>query len=226
MYFLSPMDIALLAIGFIITMYAQMKVKNTFARYSKIPSRKGKTGAQVAASILRTNNISNVQIEETNGLLSDHYDPVKRKLRLSSEIFHSTSVAALGVAAHEAGHAIQHNVGYAPLNVRHGLFPIANLGSNLAMPLFIVGMIFSSGFFMDIGIYLFLAAVIFQLVTLPVEFNASSRALVQLESGGHLERDEVSSARKVLSAAALTYVAATAVAILHLVRLLILRGDD
>ena len=107
MYFLSPMDIALLAIGFIITMYAQMKVKNTFARYSKIPSRKGKTGAQVAASILRTNNISNVQIEETNGLLSDHYDPVKRKLRLSSEIFHSTSVAALGVAAHEAGHAHQ-----------------------------------------------------------------------------------------------------------------------
>ena len=228
--FLSSTDILLLGIGFIITMYAQTKVKSTFARYSKIRSRKGLTGAQVAQRIMSANGIDDVQIEETRGMLSDHYDPVKKKLRLSSEIYHSTSVAALGVAAHEVGHAIQHKMAYAPLNIRHGLFPIANIGSNLAMPLFIVGLFFQRGmgFLMDVGIYLFLGAVIFQIVTLPVEFNASKRALYQLETGGFLERDEISAARKVLSAAALTYVAAAAVAVMHLIRLLLIRGatDD
>ncbi len=222
--FLSPLDMLLLAVAFIVSMYAQMKVKSTFSRYSKVRSRSGMTGADVARQILNSNNITNVPVEETRGRLSDHYDPIKKKLRLSSEIYNSSSVAALGVAAHEAGHAIQHKVGYTPLNVRHSIFPIANIGSNLAMPLFIVGLIFSSGFMMDIGIYLFLGAVAFQVVTLPVEFNASKRALLQLESGGYLERDEIQSARKVLSAAAMTYVAATAVAIMHLVRLLLLRG--
>ncbi|MBC8185047.1 zinc metallopeptidase [candidate division KSB1 bacterium] len=226
MFFLSPTDILLLGIGFVITMYAQTKVKSTFARYSKVRSRGGLTGAQVAGNILSKNGIYDVQIEETQGRLSDHYDPVKKKLRLSSEIYHSTSVAALGVAAHEAGHAIQHKVAYAPLNIRHGLFPIANIGSSLAMPLFIIGLFFQRGmgFLMDIGIYLFLGAVVFQLVTLPVEFNASKRALHQLETGGYLARDEIGSAKRVLSAAALTYVAAAAVAIMHLVRLLLIRG--
>ena len=227
MFFLSPTDILLLGIGFVITMYAQTKVKSTFARYSKVRSRGGLTGAQVAGNILSKNGIYDVQIEETQGRLSDHYDPVKKKLRLSSEIYISTSVAALGVAAHEAGHAIQHKTAYAPLNIRHGLFPIANLGSSLAIPIFIIGFFFQRGMgnlLMDIGIYLFLGAVIFQLVTLPVEFNASSRALHQLKTGGYLARDEIGSAKRVLSAAALTYVAAAAVAIMHLVRLLLLRG--
>lgn len=224
MYFLSPLDILLLGVSFIITMYAQMKVKNTFAHYSKVRSRGGYTGAQVAQRIMMANDINDVQIEETSGKLSDHYDPIKKKLRLSSEIYHSNSVAALGVAAHEVGHAIQHRMSYTPLSVRGGLFPIANLGSNLAMPLFFAGLIFSSGFMMDIGIYFFLGAVLFQLVTLPVEFNASKRALIQLESGGYLERDEIGAAKKVLSAAAMTYVAATAVAVLQLIRLLLIRG--
>ena len=226
----SSTQIFLLLAGFVITMWAQMKVKSTFARYSQIRSRKGMTGAQVAKQIMYDNDIHDVQLEETKGLLSDHYDPVHKKLRLSGEIYHSTSVAAIGVAAHEVGHAIQHKRAYAPLNIRHGLFPIANIGSNLAMPLFIFGLFFQRGmgFLMYIGIFLFLGAVIFQLVTLPVEFNASSRALVQLETGGYLARDEIKSVRKVLSAAALTYVAAAAVAVMHLVRLLLIRGamDD
>ncbi|NOZ60588.1 MAG: zinc metallopeptidase [Calditrichaeota bacterium] len=224
MYFLSPIDIGLLVIAFIISMYAQMKVKSTFAKYNKVRSRRGITGAEVAQRILLANNIHDVTIEETNGLLSDHYDPIKRKLRLSSENFHSTSVASLGVAAHETGHAIQHHVSYAPLKWRHSIFPVANLGSNLAFPFFFIGLIFSSGFLMDVGIYFFLAAVAFQLITLPVEFDASRRALAILESGGFLERDEIGGARKVLRAAALTYVAATAVAIMQLVRLLLIRG--
>jgi len=226
--FFSPTELLLIIIGGIITLWAQMRVKTTFAQYNKVHSRSGITGAQVAQDILRSNNVNNVEIEETRGTLTDHYDPKAKKLRLSSDIYRSSSVAALGVAAHEAGHALQHHVGYAPINVRNGIFPIANLGSQLAFPLFIVGFLFRSGFMMDIGIWLFLGAVIFQLITLPVEFNASNRALVQLESGGYLARDEIGSARKVLNAAALTYVAATAIAIMHLVRLLILRGasDD
>ncbi len=228
MFFLSPLDIVFLGLAFIISMYAQMKVKNTFAQYSKVRSRRGATGAQVAQQIMRTNNITDVQIEESKGLLSDHYDPIKKKLRLSEEIYHSNSVAALGVAAHEVGHAIQHRMSYGPLKLRHGIYPIASLGSNLAMPLFFAGLIFSSGLLMDIGIYFFIGAVFFQVVTLPVEFDASKRALVQLESGGFLERDEIGGAKKVLSAAAMTYVAATAVAVLHLIRLLLIRGasDD
>ncbi len=205
-----------------------MKVKSTFAQYNRVRSQGGMTGAQVARNILRSNNVDDVEVEETGGVLSDHYDPRVKKLRLSSEIYRSSSVAALGVAAHEAGHAIQHHAGYAPLHVRNGIFPIANFGSRFAFPLFIIGFLFRSGTMMDIGIWLFLGAVIFQLITLPVEFNASGRALIQLESGGYLGRDEIGAARKVLNAAALTYVAATAVAVMHLVRLLILRGasDD
>jgi Zn-dependent membrane protease YugP len=222
--FFSPTELILIVVGGVITLWAQMRVKSTFAHYNKIRSQSGITGAQVAREIMSSNNVYDVEVEETGGMLTDHYDPKSKKLRLSSEIYRSSSVAALGVAAHEAGHAIQHHAGYAPLHVRNGIFPIANLGSQLAFPLFIAGFLFRSGFMMDIGIWLFLGAVIFQLITLPVEFNASSRALVQLQSGRYLERDEIGAARKVLSAAALTYVSATAVAIMHLVRLLILRG--
>lgn len=224
--FFSPTELVLIIVGGIITLWAQMRVKSTFAQFNQVRSRSGVTGAQVARDILRSNNVDDVAVEETHGTLTDHYDPKAKKLRLSSDIFRSSSVAALGVAAHEAGHALQHHIGYAPLHVRNGIFPVANLGSQLAFPLFIAGFFFRSGLMMDIGIWLFLGAVIFQLITLPVEFNASSRALVQLESGSYLTRDEIGAARKVLSAAALTYVAATAVAIMHLVRLLILRGSS
>jgi len=226
--FFSPIELILIIAGAGITLWAQMKVKSTFAKYQQVRSRTGITGAQVAQNILRNNNVYDVEIEEISGSLTDHYDPRAKVLRLSSDIYRSSSVAALGVAAHEAGHALQHAAGYAPLNIRNGIFPVASLGSQMAFPLFIIGFLFRSGFMMDIGIWLFLGAVIFQLITLPVEFNASSRALAQLETSGYLARDEISGARKVLSAAALTYVAATAVALMHLVRLLILRGmsDD
>jgi Zn-dependent membrane protease YugP len=222
----SPLELVLIIVGGIITLWAQLRVKSTFAKYNNVRARNGITGAQVARDILRTNHVDDVDVEETGGSLTDHYDPKAKKLRLSTDIFRSSSVAALGVAAHEAGHALQHHAGYAPLHVRNGIYPVANLGSQIAFPLFIGGFFFRSGFMMDIGIWLFLGAVIFQLITLPVEFNASSRAVVLLESHGYLGRDEIVGAKKVLNAAALTYVAATAVAIMHLIRLLILRGSS
>ena len=223
--FFSFTDLMLLIPAMLFALYAQFKVKSTYNHFSKIRSARAMTGAQVALSIMRTNNIYDVEIEETEGLLSDHYDPKNKVLRLSHGIYNSSSIAALGIAAHETGHAIQHNVEYAPLRIRHGIFPVANLGSKLALPLFIVGLFMNSGILMDIGIWFFAGTVFFQVVTLPVEFNASSRALYQLNTGGYLNRDEIGSARKVLNAAALTYVAATAVAVMHLIRLLILRGD-
>jgi len=228
MYFglFSVTDLMLIVPAMILAIYAQYKVKSTYNHFSKIRSMKGMTGSKVATEILRGNQIYDVEVEETGGVLSDHYDPIKKKLKLSSEIFRSSSIAALGVAAHEAGHAIQHKLGYTPLQLRHSIFPVANIGSTLAFPLFIVGLFMNSGILMEIGIWLFAGAVIFQIVTLPVEFNASKRALLQLENGGYLTHDEIGSARKVLNAAALTYVAATAVAIMHLIRLLILRGNN
>lgn len=222
----SPLEFILIVVGGAITLWAQMRVKSTFAKYHQVHSRRGITGAQVARDILSFNRVTDVEVEETPGTLTDHYDPKAKKLRLSSEIYRSSSVAALGVAAHEAGHALQHHHSYAPLHIRNGIFPVANLGSQLAFPLFIAGFFFRSGVMMDIGIWLFLGAVIFQVITLPVEFNASRRALALLESGNYLSRDEIGGARKVLSAAALTYVAATAVALMHLVRLLILRNSS
>ena len=223
--FFSFTDLMLLIPAMLLALYAQYRVKSTYNRFSKIRSSRGMTGAQVASNILRSNNIYDVEIEETGGMLSDHYDPRNKVLRLSEGIYNSTSIAALGIAAHEAGHAIQHNVGYAPLQIRHNIFPVVNIGSNLAIPLFIIGLFMRSGILMDVGIIFFAGAVVFQVVTLPVEFNASSRAIFQLESGAYLNRDELGSARKVLNAAALTYIAATAVAVMHLIRLLILRGD-
>ncbi|MBD3291122.1 peptidase [candidate division KSB1 bacterium] len=224
--FFTLADLMLLIPAMIFAMYAQYKVKSTFKKYNQVPSSRGMTGAQVANNVLRNNNISDVEIEETEGSLTDHYDPRSKTLRLSESIYGSSSIAALGVAAHEAGHAIQHNIGYSPLKFRHSLFPVANIGSNLAIPLFIVGLFMNSGMLMDIGIWLFAGAVAFTVITLPVEFNASKRAMSQLETGGFLTGGELSSARKVLNAAALTYVASTAVAVMHLVRLLILRGDE
>ncbi|HDI51123.1 peptidase [candidate division KSB1 bacterium] len=225
-FFYDP-TMLLLIPAFILALYAQFKVKSTYDRFSKIPSAWGRSGASVARDILNHNGLHDVEIEETHGVLSDHYDPRVRKLRLSSQNFRSSSIAAISVAAHEVGHAIQHKTGYAPLQVRHAILPVVGLGSNLAFPLFFIGLIFSSPQLMDIGILLFTGVVLFQLVTLPVEFNASHRALQQLESGEYLHRDEISGAREVLKAAALTYVAATAMALINLLRLiLIARSRD
>lgn len=215
----------LLIPAIILMLYAQQKVKSTYAKYSAESSRRGKTGKEVAQYILQQNGLGNIPIEVSEGKLSDHYDPVKKILRLSGENYSGRSIAALGVAAHEVGHAIQHDTGYAPLNIRNTILPAANFGSTLAFPLFIGGFLFSIPSLIDIGIILFSAAVVFQIVTLPVEFDASKRAVTTLQTAGILEPDEIQKAKKVLNAAALTYVAAAAVAVMHLIRLIILRGD-
>ena len=214
----------LLVPAIILALWAQHLVKTTFAKYSKMPASIGMTGSDVAKHLLYESGISDVKIEEVAGKLTDHYDPRTRTLRLSSSIAKSRSVAAIGVAAHEVGHAIQHKMAYSAFNIRQAIFPVANIGSTLAFPLFFIGFLFATPKLMDVGIIFFSGAVLFQLVTLPVEFNASSRALVLLRSRGYLVGEEVNQAKKVLQAAALTYVAATAVAVLNLVRLLILRG--
>lgn len=225
MFFWDPTFILILP-ALVLAIWAQSKVRSTYAKYSRVAASRGRRGAEVAAEILRYNGVFDVTIEETEGLLSDHYDPRSKTVRLSTDNYRSNSIAAVSVAAHEVGHAIQHAQAYAPLQFRHAILPVANIGSSLAFPLFIIGLFMAFRPLMDIGIILFSAAVLFQLVTLPVEFNASRRALKQLESYGLLERSEIPAARKVLSAAALTYVAATTVAVLHLLRLLILRGDE
>ena len=226
MFFFSPLDLVLLLPALALTLYAQAKVKNTFERMSRVRAASGMTGAQVAESLLRRNQINDVDVEEVAGTLSDHYDSRAKKLRLSREVYRSSSLAALGVAAHETGHALQHRQSYAPLNLRQSIFPVANLGSSLGIPLFIAGLFLSLPILRDAGIVIFAGAVLFHVVTLPVEFNASRRALAQLSSGGYLRADEIAGARRVLNAAALTYVAAAAMAAVHLIRLLLIRGND
>lgn len=225
-FYYDPTYLLLLP-AIILAVYAQAKVQSTFQRYSRLRASSGMTGAQVARALLDKNNLYDVSVEIVPGHLTDHYDPRTKKLRLSPEVYHGTSLAALGVAAHETGHAAQHAQEYIPLNLRNALFPVASFGSNLAFPLFFIGLLFGRGgtWLMDLGILLFLFAVLFQVITLPVEFNASKRALGMLESEGYLLRgQEVAGARKVLSAAALTYLAATAMVVLQLFRLLLIRG--
>jgi len=214
----------LLIPALLLAMYAQYKIKSTFAAYSRVGAKSGVTGAQVARDILRNNHIADVPVELTQGVLTDHYDPRKRVLRLSSQVYHSSSLAALGVAAHEAGHVMQHEQSYIPFRIRSAIVPIATIGSQLAFPLFFIGIILSAPSLVEIGVLAFGAAVLFQLVTLPVEFNASSRAIEALETGGYLARNEITPARKVLNAAALTYIAATIMAVMQLVRLLLISG--
>lgn len=212
----------------ILALYAQQKVKNTYKQYSQVISASRISGAEVASHILRSGGASRVSIERARGQLTDHYDPRKKKLRLSEGVHDSASIAALGIAAHEAGHALQHHRGYAPLHIRNGIYPIANFGSSLAFPLFFIGFLFNRqgpNVLMDIGIVLFAGAVVFSLLTLPVEFNASKRALVMLREGGYLKGNELRGAQRVLSAAALTYVAATAMAAMQLLRMFLLRGS-
>lgn len=222
-YYYDPTYLLLIP-GLILALYAQLKVSSTYARYKKVHSGTGLTGAQIARQILDTNGCGSVRIERVPGSLTDHYDPENGVLRLSEEVYASHSIAALGVAAHEAGHAIQDATDYGPMRIRATLVPVANIGSSAAIPLFMLGLIFSWEPLLKIGILCFSLAVLFYLVTLPVEFNASGRA-VALLSSGYLPQDEVKGVKKVLSAAALTYVAAALQAILQLLRLVLLAGS-
>ncbi|HEY8464187.1 MAG TPA: zinc metallopeptidase [Bacillota bacterium] len=226
MFYYDPTYLILIP-AIIFTLYAQFKVQATFNKFSKYQAASGLTGAQVARRLLDSNQLRDVPVELTPGTLSDHYDPRTRVLRLSPEVYHGTSLASLGVAAHETGHAMQHAHAYLPLALRNGLFPIANLGSQLGFFLFFLGFVFGGNNFMiDLGIILFSAFVFFTLLTLPVELNASNRALAMLTEAGFLTRgEEATGARKVLTAAALTYVASAAMAILQLMRMLLIRGN-
>ncbi|MDO4276157.1 MAG: zinc metallopeptidase [Eubacteriales bacterium] len=214
----------LLIIGMLLSLAASAKLKSTFSVYKKVRSASGLTGAETAQRVLRSAGITDVQVVPISGSLTDHYDPRTKKVCLSEDVYNRTSLAAVGVAAHECGHAVQHATNYAPLNLRSAIVPVANIGSTLSWPLFLAGLIFSIRPLLTVGIVLFSLAVLFQLVTLPVEFNASSRALKMLESTGILGVEEVAGSRKVLTAAALTYVAALASSILQLLRLIILAG--
>lgn len=211
-----------LAIIILIPIYAQMKVKSTYKRYTKVASSTRMTGAEVARKILDDNGLYNVHVEETRGYLSDHYDPRTKVVRLSSENYHGHSLAATAVSAHEVGHAIQDQQDYAFLRLRHSLVPVANIGSNLSWVFILIGFIAGFSNFVLLGIVCMLAAVLFQVVTLPVEFNASTRAMDQVVSLGIIRSDEERETKKVLNAAALTYVAAAAVAVLELVRLILI----
>ena len=227
MFFYWDPTYILVIIGAIICMAASGMVKSTFNKYSKYRSMSGMTGAQAAQRILDAAGIHDVQIRHISGSLTDNYNPMQKTLNLSDAVCNSTSVAAIGVAAHECGHAIQHAKKYAPLSIRSAFVPIANLGSTLAWPVILIGALMnsrSSMLIIDIGIFLFSFAVIFQLLTLPVEFNASRRALVELERLGILGTQEVGNTRMVLTAAALTYVAGAASAILQLLRIILLFG--
>lgn len=200
----------------LLSLYAQFKVKATFNKYSKITASRGISGAEVASTILRKNGMNSVGIEQIRGSLTDHYDPTVKTVRLSETVYGSNSIAAIGVAAHEVGHAIQHQEEYGPLGLRHKLVPVTNFASSASFPILLIGFIFNQLNLIMLGIILFSAVVLFHLVTLPVELNASRRAVVQLSETGIISAGEAPMVKKVLSAAALTYIAATLAAVANL----------
>ncbi|MGN1203337.1 MAG: zinc metallopeptidase [Eubacterium sp.] len=212
---------------FIFAIFCQLKVKSSFSKYSKIANRRGMTGADAAYQLLRLNGITDVRIKKIGGSLTDYYDPRAKEICLSQDVFDSRSVAAIGVACHEAGHACQHALGYAPLKIRNAVIPITKIGSYLGIPLALIGMFLYSDPLIYAGLILYSAVAFFQLITLPVEFNASKRALQTIEANGFLEGEEYNGAKKVLTAAALTYVAALASALATLLRLFLImnRGN-
>lgn len=224
-YWLDRYYLFLVIPALLLAVWAQIHVSSTFSRYNQMHSRRGMTAAETARRILDANGLQNVHIERVGGHLSDHYDPRRNVIRLSDAVYGSDAVAAIGVAAHECGHAVQYATGYFPIKIRAVLIPVTTIGSNLAIPLAIFGLAFGWNVLTNIGILLFLAVVLFQLVTLPVEFNASRRALHTLETQMLLEREELTGAGRVLRAAALTYVAALIVAVANLLRLLLLRNN-
>lgn len=227
-YYFDPTYI-LVIIGAVICMIASANVSRTFNKYSRVYTTRGVAAHQVAAQILQGAGIHDVRIERIQGNLTDHYDPRNKVLRLSESVYDSASVAAVGVAAHECGHAVQHNVGYVPIKLRNAVVPVVNLGSKLSWPVIMIGLVLGSMGLLQIGILLFAFTLVFQVITLPVEFNASGRALRILKERGILYGEEVSGARRVLGAAAMTYVTSTVATVLQLLRLVMLfgrRSDD
>lgn len=226
-YYFGGSGYTLVLITALLSIIASLKVNSTFSKYSKVRTARNLTAEQAARSILDANGLHNVRIESVSGNLTDHYDPRTNVIRLSDSVRTSTSVAAVGVAAHEAGHAVQHAIGYAPIKLRNTLVPVANIGSMAGPYLILIGLLLSSSLssiLLNIGIWFFAAAVLFQIVTLPVEFNASSRAIKALDEGMYLEGDEIPKVKKVLGAAAMTYVAAAAVSVANLLRFILLAG--
>ena len=225
--------VILLIPAILLTLYAQGKVTRAYRAFSGVANRRGITGAQAARRILDANGLSNVRIEMTGGTLTDHYDPKERVMRLSPQVYNDSSIASVSIAAHESGHAIQHGTGYGLLSFRNAIVPLVNVVSTLSWPLLLAGIVIAGtgrittgNLIFDIGILFFAGVVVFHLVTLPVELNASNRAIAQLQQLGIVGADETKGAKKVLSAAAMTYVAALATAVLNLVRLLLIRGRD
>jgi Zn-dependent membrane protease YugP len=224
MFGIDPLYWMMMAPVLLLSLYASIKVKSTFNKYSKVTTGRGLTGAEIARQILRNNGLGNIDVVETDGFLSDHYDPIKKIVRLSREVFNSKSVASIGVAAHETGHAIQHAKAYRPLMLRNAIAPTASIGSNLSWIIIMAGFFFGALGIVKLGIVLFSIVVVFQLITLPVEFNASAKAKEILYSQGILNSNELAGVSKVLSAAALTYVAAAASSIMTLLYFLIRAG--
>ncbi|MBR6801851.1 MAG: zinc metallopeptidase [Eubacteriaceae bacterium] len=225
-YYFDPTYLVLLP-AIIISLVAQIKVSSSYSKYSKMRNSRGITGIEAARRILYANGLGDVQIQVISGNLSDHYDPTRRVLRLSGDVANSTSIASIAVAAHECGHAIQHATGYSPLKLRSAIVPVANIASSLSWVLLVMGIIFASDSLVTIGIVAFVGYVLFHVVTLPVEFNASSRALAQIEGLGLSTADEIHHEKKMLSACALTYISAAIMAVLQLLRLiLIARSRD
>ena len=222
--YIDPWYIILVVPAMLLAFWAQINVNTTFSRYSKVLAPSGMTGAESARRVLEANGVTGVRIERISGNLTDHFDPKTNTIRLSESVYDATTVSAVGVAAHEAGHAVQYAVGYAPMQLRAAIIPATNIGSQLAMPLVLLGLIFSSAMLVDIGIIAFSMSTLFQLITLPVEFNASRRAVATLESSC-VSDTEVKGAKAVLRAAALTHVAALAVSLASLLRIILLFGN-
>ena len=228
MYWWDP-TYYLVIIAMLLSVFASIGVKSTFAKYEKMKTARGITGAEAARKVLDMNGLQNVRVERVSGELTDHFDPRSNVIRLSDSTYSNTSVAAVGVAAHEAGHAVQYAVGYTPIKIRNAIVPVVNIGSSLAMPLFILGLVLNFLNLAYLGVFLFSFALVFQRITLPVELNASARAIKILDSSMILYENEVKPAKKVLKAAAMTYVAAVAATALQLLRLLLIlnnRRDD
>ena len=219
-YGFDPLYLYLVLTAILLSLIASMRVKTTFSKYSGIPA--AFNGADAARKVLESNGVTGVRIERVSGNLTDHFDPKTNVIRLSDSVYGSYSISAVGVAAHEAGHAVQHAVGYTPIKIRSAIFPVSSLGSRLSLPLLLIGLLFNFTFLMNLGVIFFGAALIFQLVTLPVEFNASARALGAIKVGGLLDEKQISGAKKVLTAAAMTYITSFLVSLTQFLRLLAL----
>lgn len=223
MFFYDPTFVLLIPV-LILAFYAQSKVKGEYNKYKKVACSANLSGAEIAKAILHKNGVYDVQVVPVSGTLSDHYDPSKKEIRLSEDIYYGKSVSAVSIAAHETGHALQHAGGYYPLQLRANILPVANIGSTMAFPLFLIGLLLGTPFLMDLGIIFFAGALLFHIITLPVEFNASQRAIKQLSEGIIVYPEELKGAKSVLKAAALTYVASTLMALVQFLRLIILRN--